>query len=122
MDISVPDYCDKLIEDNIVSLHIPTNVSCNVQPVVFTYLIDITSCLMQLEVCGVDIDVETYGLSKKVTLDQMCVDSLLIITQSLRLCKGLAGNFPSDSSVPIAKHWNTIFGDKCYDEVSTHSH
>ena len=95
---------------------------CNGKSVVFDYKVNIVKQEISLFILGEEMDVAKLGLCPQVIIDQIWADSNVRITQHMRLCKGLDGSFPSDSSVPVKRVWNTITGLECDAKNRTHSH
>ena len=127
-ELNVPEFCDWKIENGYFKIKVPKLDLFDGDTVYFDYCVHGETGRMTLHVRNVEIDVERFGLSRHVTLDQVWIDSVIHLTDVIKLCKGYMDHSEYLSiqkvttNAAVVHQWNSLLGTEVDAVLRVHDH
>ena len=109
-ELSVPEFCEWKIEDGNFHISIPKLDLCDGEVVLVKFCVQGETGKLSLHIRNKEVNVEGIGLSSHVILDQVWVNSVIRITQYMKLCRGVQSDPPAaglTKSIEIHQ-WNNM--------------
>lgn len=119
-NVTIPSFISASLQNNIYSLSIPKNTTLDGEVVKFHFKLNLVNSTMTLNILDKDIDIVKYGLSNYGTLNQMWLDGLITITDTMKLCTGIPDNSQYESEYKLRHVWNSLLGSKENDKIRSH--
>ena len=109
-EISVPEFCDWKIEDGNFHISIPKLDLCDGEVVLVKFSVHGETGKLSLYIRNKEVNVEGIGLSSHVILDQVWVNSVIRIAQSMKLCRGVQHDIPAGGLTKSIRihQWNNM--------------
>ena len=121
IELDVPSYVTVTVDNGKWQFEVPKNLVHDDQNVQIQYVVQ--DGVLSVIVLGKDINPLEYGLNDQVVFSQVWLNGLIVVTEKMRICKGLKATNEVFNTATLEQHeWNTIEGQTSDKEIRINSH